>query len=71
MGGRIVVQSTFGSGSEFTFEINCPGASLLPFKANDIAPQFSLPEISKRENISSLRILLVEDNKVNVDYAVR
>jgi signal transduction histidine kinase/DNA-binding response OmpR family regulator len=61
MGGQLEIQSTLGVGSLFSFEINLQkGKELISFKASD--PYY--------QDLQGIRILLVEDNKINQDVAV-
>jgi signal transduction histidine kinase/ActR/RegA family two-component response regulator len=61
MGGAISVQSTPGQGSVFTFTVRGPPGSLPPAAASGGAHTFKV----------SARILVVEDNRVNLLVATR
>lgn len=78
MNGRIWVQSNFGSGSTFHFELEVGLPAQLPTGGNDAAtpsqPKAPRSASTTRRrsgtNNRSLRILLAEDNRVNQRLAV-
>jgi len=60
MGGEIGIESTVGKGSTFHFAITVPRGSKILVEAT------ATPQLIRYEN---LRIMLVEDNKINQDLA--
>ena len=59
MGGSLEVRSVVGQGSEFSFEIELPPADAAAAAAPQVSPGPARPD-------APLRILLAEDNEVNV-----
>jgi len=64
MDGELQVDSVLGSGSTFHFQIRFPLADLVqaPVQNN---PSSASPKAEKVQRLSGLRILVVEDNKIN------
>jgi PAS domain S-box-containing protein len=60
MGGNIAVTSIVGAGSEFSFEICLPIAE---------APQLEEKAITANKSLSGFKILLVDDNNINLFLA--
>lgn len=64
MGGELLVKSEFGKGSEFYFILGFPKAkNTAPIEHEDTS------SIIERVDLSGYRILLVEDNDINIDIA--
>lgn len=61
MGGSISVKSELGIGTEFTIDLYFSEASM-----NEVVPTV---EIRRRKNLKDARILLVEDNDINIYVA--
>jgi PAS domain S-box-containing protein len=58
MNGEIKLESKFGAGSEFSFELQL-------IEGQDLLQQKIGHELSEHENTVGIEVLLVEDNKVN------
>ena len=68
MGGKIVVQSVYGKGSKFTVALDqriVLEPALMVEDSNKMTPLESYP------NLSKFRVLVVDDNKVNLKVAAR
>ena len=64
MGGELKVTSSFGSGSTFHFDIHFPLADLAQPAVQDDRSS-SAGKADKVQRLSGLRVLVVEDNKIN------
>ena len=64
MGGELQVDSVLGSGSTFKFQIRFPLAEMAP-KAAQENPSSGSSKAEKIQRLAGLRILVVEDNKIN------
>ena len=67
MGGQIVVQSIYGKGSRFTVALNQRIATAEGEKVSNLIDTTAL----KALNLTNKRILLVDDNKLNLKVAKR
>lgn len=65
MGGQLTVKSEFGMGSCFCFEIEAPAAAL---SNENVTPKSVSSKVSG--NLSQLRVLVVEDNPINLKLLV-
>lgn len=63
MNGKIVVQSVYGKGSKFTVAID---QRIVEMKK---APEFSTEQLQKIVDISGKKVLVVDDNKLNLKVA--
>lgn len=67
MHGTIVVQSVYGKGSKFTVSIDQGIIS----REKEVIPKKKEKVIPKQIDLSSKRILIVDDNKINLKVAAR
>lgn len=67
MHGTIVVQSVYGKGSKFTISIDQGIIS----REKEVIPKKEEKVIPKQIDLSSKRILIVDDNKINLKVAAR
>ncbi len=67
MHGTIVVQSVYGKGSKFTISIDQGIIS----REKEVIPKKKEKVIPKQIDLSSKRILIVDDNKINLKVAAR
>lgn len=67
MHGTIVVQSVYGKGSKFTISIDQGIIS----KEKDVVEKKEEKVLPKQIDLSSTRILIVDDNKINLKVATR
>ncbi len=67
MHGTIVVQSVYGKGSKFTISIDQGIIS----REKEVTPKKEEKVIPKQIDLSSKRIMIVDDNKINLKVAVR
>ena len=68
MGGKIVVQSKYGSGSKFTV---CLSQKIVKSKISSKNLKVSVPEVKIDTIFPNAKILLVDDNKLNLKVASR
>lgn len=68
MGGNLSVESTPGKGSEFSFTIELPICSEKP-RLQQENPSSQGTDSQEQPNLTSLRILLAEDNDLNAEIA--
>lgn len=66
MGGKIVVQSKYGSGSKFTV---CLSQKIVKSKISSKNLKVSVPEVKMDTIFPNAKILLVDDNKLNLKVA--
>lgn len=66
MGGKIVVQSKYGSGSKFTV---CLSQKIVKSKISNKNLKASVPEVKMDTIFPNAKILLVDDNKLNLKVA--
>ena len=66
MGGKIIVQSKYGSGSKFTVYLSQKIVSMIDNKKEE-----TTETINKRIDYSKKKILVVDDNNLNIKVAVR
>lgn len=66
MGGKIVVQSKYGSGSKFTV---CLSQKIVKSKISSKNLKVSVPEVKIDTIFPNAKILLVDDNKLNLKVA--
>ena len=66
MGGKIVVQSKYGSGSKFTVYLSQKIVSM-----NDIKKEISGEQVEEKIDYSKKKILVVDDNNLNLKVAIR
>lgn len=64
-GGRIWVESEIGKGSKFIFEF----ASVIADKSNPVVEEKKQKKVDTNINCSGVKVLLVEDNEINVMVA--
>jgi signal transduction histidine kinase/DNA-binding response OmpR family regulator len=62
MGGTLALKSQVGQGSVFSFELELPVAEDAPVNT---APPANTRHVARPQRLRGLRLLLVEDNKVN------
>ena len=67
MGGEIVVQSVYGEGSKFTVTIN----QRIVKVETEIEPQINDTQELKKVDFSDKKVLVVDDNKLNLKVAAR
>lgn len=67
MNGTIVVQSVYGKGSKFTISIDQGIIS----REKEVVPKKEERKIPKQIDLSSKKILIVDDNKINLKVAAR
>ena len=69
MNSSLHLKSKYGDGSDFFFEIKFKKAA--PLKETFVEPSSSrtIQKISKAKNLDTLRVLIVEDNKINMFLA--
>ncbi|MBV6655255.1 MAG: response regulator, partial [Mameliella sp.] len=65
MGGQIWVESEYGKGTAFIFDLSFPLSDL----PDDQSTQNSIADASNEKRLQSLHILLVEDNQMNQKLA--
>ena len=63
MGGKIIVQSEYGEGSTFTVYLNQ--------EIRDSVYEFSNEIVSSNKNYSGYKVLIVDDNKLNLKVATK
>jgi hypothetical protein len=68
MGGHITVHSKLGQGSEFAFDIKVKATSRMQVSLDRL---ITPPKQQETSDITLLKTLLVEDNPINVEYALR
>jgi len=69
MGGKIVVQSVYGSGSKFTVSII---QKIIQEKAEKSSKElFDIKNIGKQVDYSNKKILIIDDNKINLKVAAK
>lgn len=68
MGGKIVVQSKYGSGSKFTVYLS---QKIVKSKISSKNLKVSVPEVKMDTIFPNAKILLVDDNKLNLKVASR
>ena len=66
MGGKIIVQSKYGTGSKFTVYLSQKIISMI-----DNTPKTKEEETIKNKDYSSKKVLIVDDNNLNLKVAVR
>lgn len=65
MGGKLTVESQVGTGSSFSFEIEAPASTL---ESDSASTKQTLGKFSN--DLSALRVLVVEDNPINLKLLV-
>ncbi len=66
LGGKIVVQSKYGEGSKFTVYLKQKIISL-----NQIILNTKIEDVISNEDFSNKKVLIVDDNKINIKVAER
>lgn len=66
MGGKIVVQSVYGSGSQFTVYLN---QKIVEMRANSKEKNINQSTLDEVINLSNYKVLIVDDNKLNLKVA--
>ena len=71
MGGKIVVQSIYGKGSKFTIAIDQKIIDHPTDSSLDMTSTLDLQEVGDVMDLADKRILVVDDNKINLKVASR